>query len=84
MRDGISYSDMELDAIAILKANRGVHLSAKELGIPGVILTSLLYKSNDSRPMADGIIRVEVNVEYYSYRCPDCGYLCSERLYWID
>lgn len=84
MRDGIYYSDMELNAIAILKANRGVHLSAKELGISKVILINLVRKGNDDRPMADGITKVKVNAEQYSYNCFTCGVRCSETLYWID
>ena len=40
----VTYTENEQNAIAILNANRGVHLSAKELGIPTAILTSLMKK----------------------------------------
>ena len=33
----ITYTEKEVEAIATLKAKKGVHLSAKELGIPTAI-----------------------------------------------
>ena len=41
----LTYTEKEVEAIATLSANRGVHLSAKELGIPTAILTSLMKKA---------------------------------------
>lgn len=78
------YTESELSAIAVLKANRGVHLSAKELGIPTIVLTSLMKKAADERPMADGFERVILNKEDYSAVCPECGNKIAHKLYWID
>lgn len=80
----ITYTDGELAAIEILKANRGQHLSAKELGISTAILTSLGKKAVDERPMAEGVERVFVNKEDYNSVCPTCGAKIAHKLYWID
>ena len=80
----LTYTEKELEAIATLNANKGVHLSAKELGIPTAILTSLMKKSVDERPMADGVERVVVNKEDYNAVCSECGAKISHKLYWID
>ena len=80
----LSYTEKEVEAIATLNANRGVHLSAKELGIPTAILTSLMKKASDERPMADGVVRVVVNKEDYNAVCESCGAKISHKLYWID
>ena len=80
----LSYTEKEVEAIATLNANRGVHLSAKELGIPTAILTSLMKKASDERPMADGVERVIVNKEDYNAVCESCGAKISHKLYWID
>ena len=78
------YTESELSAIAVLKANRGVHLSAKELGISNIVLTNLIKKANDERPMAEGVTRVMVNKEDYNAVCSECGAKISHKLYWID
>lgn len=80
----ITYTDGELAAIEILKANRGQHLSAKELGISTAVLTSLGKKATDERPMAEGVERVFVNKEDYNSVCPTCGAKIAHKLYWID
>lgn len=80
----INYSENELAAIEVLKANRGVHLSAKDLGVSTIILTSLFKKANDERPMADGVERVMLNKEDYNATCEVCGSRISHKLYWID
>ena len=80
----LSYTEKDVEAIATLNANRGVHLSAKELGIPTAILTSLMKKAVDERPMADGVERVIVNKEDYNAVCESCGAKISHKLYWID
>ena len=80
----LSYTEKEVEAIATLSANRGVHLSAKELGIPTAILTSLMKKASDERPMAEGVERVIVNKEDYNAVCESCGAKISHKLYWID
>ena len=80
----LSYTEKEVEAIATLNANRGVHLSAKQLGIPTAILTSLMKKAVDERPMADGVERVIVNKEDYNAVCESCGAKISHKLYWID
>ena len=45
----INYTENELAAIEVLKANAGNKLSAKELGIPTAILTSLMRKAVDEK-----------------------------------
>ena len=80
----ITYTEKEVAAIEVLMANRGEHLSAKELGIPTATLGSLIKKANDERPMAEGVTRVFVNKEDYNAVCPTCGNKISHKLYWID
>ena len=80
----ITYTDNEVAAISTLVANRGQHLSAKELGISTAILTSLMKKASDERPMAEGVERVVVNKEDYNAVCESCGAKISHKLYWID
>ena len=80
----INYTEKELAAIEVLVANRGTKLSAKELGIPTAILTSLGTKAKDERPMVEGVERVIVNKEDYNAVCPTCGAKVSHKLYWID
>ena len=80
----VIYTEKEVQAIEILKANRGTKLSAKELGIPTVILSSLVRKGNDERPMKEGFDRVVVNKEDYESVCPTCGNPIKHKLYWID
>lgn len=77
----LSYTDKEKEAIEILKANRGEKLSAKELGISTVILTSLQTKANKF-PEDENV--VVVNKEDYNAVCPTCGAKISHKLYWID
>lgn len=80
----ITYTAKEMEAISILEANRGVKLSAKELGIPTAILTSLQTKANKDLPMGEGFTRVVVNKEDYNAVCSECGGKISHKLYWID
>ena len=80
----LTYTEKEVQAIEILKANRGTKLSAKELGIPTAILSSLVRKGNDERPMKEGFDRVVVNKEDYESVCPTCGNPIKHELYWID
>ena len=80
----INYTENEVAAIKILTANKGQHLSAKELGISTAVLSSLIKKSTDARPMAEGVERVIVNKEDYNAVCPTCGAKISHKLYWID
>ena len=75
------YTEKELAAIEILRANRGVHLSAKELGIANGTLTSLMRKA-EKFPEADGV--VVVNKEDYVAKCPTCGAEIAHKLYWIN
>lgn len=78
------YTEKELAAIEILKANRGEKLSAKDLGIATGTLTSLVTKANNERPMANGVEKVIVHKEDYEAVCPTCGNKISHKLYWID
>lgn len=80
----ITYTENELKAIEVLEANKGEHLSAKELGIATAVLTSLQRKAVDPRPMAEGFVRVVVNKEDYNAICSECGAKISHKLYWID
>ena len=47
------YTEKEMAAIEILRANRGVHLTYKELGIPTAVLTSLISKCLESLEIID-------------------------------
>lgn len=78
------YTEKELAAIEILKANKGEKLSAKDLGIATGTLTSLITKANNERPMANGVEKVMVHKEDYEAICPTCGAKISHKLYWID
>ena len=80
----IKYTDKDLAAIEALKANRGVKLSAKELGFANGTLTSLINKSLDERPFIEGQERVIVNKEKVVNVCPSCGKETPVTLYWID
>ena len=80
----ITYTEKDLAAIEALKANRGVKLSAKELGFANGTLTSLINKSVDERAMKDGQERVIVNKEKVVNVCPTCGKETTVTLYWID
>lgn len=59
----INYTEGELKAIEILKANAGSKKTAAELGISTGTLTSLYKKAHDERPMAEGVERVMLNKE---------------------
>ena len=59
-------------------------MSYKELGVPTAILSSLVKKAADERPMADGLERVIINKEVVSGKCETCGHPFSYNLYWID
>lgn len=78
------YTEGEIAAIKALEANRGNKLSAKELGVSTIVLSSLIKKGNDERPMAEGFTKVVVNKEDYSDVCPTCGKPVQHKLYWID
>lgn len=80
----VSYTEKEMAAIEVLLANKGEHLSAAELGIPTITLTSLIRKASDPRPMAEGFKRVVVNKEDYEAVCPTCGAKIAHKLYWVD
>lgn len=80
----LTYTENELKAIEILKANAGEKLSAKELGIATAVLTSLQKKAVDPRPMADGIERITVYKEDYNAVCSECGAKISHKLYWVE
>lgn len=77
----LTYTDNELAAIEILKANRGEHLSAKQLGISTAVLTSLIKKA-EKFPEAESV--VVVNKEDFNDVCPTCGAKISHKLYWIS
>ena len=77
----LTYTENEMAAIEVLRANRGEHLSAKDLGIATAVLTSLIKKA-EKFPNAEGV--VVVNKEDFNDVCPTCGAKISHKLYWID
>jgi hypothetical protein len=59
----IKYTENELAAIAVLEANANGIDNAKtysELGLTSAVLTSLVKKATDERPMAEGFTRANV------------------------
>lgn len=80
----VTYTEKELAAIAALTANRGVKMTAAELGVPVANLNGLVKKMGDERPMAEGIERVIVNKEKVDHVCSECGAKSQKTLFWID
>lgn len=80
----LKYTEKDLQCIEALKANKGVKLSAKELGFANGTLTSLIVKAGDPRPMVEGQERVIVNKETVHKVCPECGAKSQYNVYWID
>lgn len=80
----LTYTPNELEAIEILRNNAGVKMSAADLGIKTAILTSLVRKFNDERPMTDGSAKVEVFKEDYEAVCPTCGAKIAHKVYWVE
>jgi hypothetical protein len=76
----LQYTEKELEAIEILKANRGTPMSAKDLGITTAILTSLGKKA-DKFPTDENVVRIVKSD--YSAVCPTCGNKISHKLYEI-
>lgn len=62
----LSYTEKEIDAINVLKSNKGAHLTLRELGIAAGTMTSLRRKA---QKVADGELEVKdvepiiINVE---------------------
>lgn len=80
----INYTEKELAAIEVLKANRGQKLKAADLGIATGTLTSIFNKGSDERPMVAGVERVILHKEAVEGVCPTCGKKFSHVLYWVD
>ncbi len=82
----LSYTEKELAAIEALKANRGEHLTLKELGIAAGTMTSIRTKA---KKVADGILEagdievINVNVEEYEDVCPTCGAKHSGKKFYL-
>lgn len=74
------YTEKEMEAIQILRANKGTALSAKELGISTAILTSLGNKA--AKFPEDPNVVVIVKTDYNAV-CPTCGAKISHKLYEI-
>ena len=73
------YTENEVAALEILRANAGTPLSASALGIAPAVLTSLGKKA----------VKVEgqspvINKEDREDVCPTCGHKHSYKVYWID
>ena len=80
----LKYTEKDLQCIKALKANKGVKLSAKELGFANGTFTSLIVKAGDPRPMAEGQERIFVNKETIHKVCSECGNKSKYNVYWID
>ena len=77
------YTEKELAAIEALKANKGTPKTAKELGVLGITLTSIITKANNGKPMAEGLDRVEIEKTVDEGVCPVCGQKFKRTLYSI-
>ena len=76
----LTYTEKELEAIEILKANKGNPMSAKDLGISTAILTSLGKKA-DKFPTDENVVRIVKSD--YAATCPTCGNKIAHKLYEI-
>lgn len=72
------YTENELAAIEKLKANKGTPLSAKELDIPVVVLTSIMKKS---AKFPEDPKAVHIEKTDYDAKCPTCGADIHHKLY---
>lgn len=73
------YTENEVAALEILRANAGTPLSASALGITPAVLTSLgkkAVKFEGQSPVINKEDREDV--------CPTCGHKHSYKVYWID
>ena len=77
----ITYTEKELAAIEALKANRGVKMTAAELGVPVANLNGLVRKMQDERPMAEGVERVIVNKDKVEQ---EVLVKKEQTVFWID
>lgn len=75
----LTYTDNEIAALDVLRANAGSPLSAAELGIQPAVLTSLSKKAVKF-PGQSPVINKEDREEI----CPTCGHKHSFKVYWID
>ena len=75
----LTYTDNEMAALDVLRANAGSPLSAAELGIQPAVLTSLSKKAVKF-PGQSPVINKEDREEI----CPTCGHKHSFKVYWID
>ena len=75
------YTENEMNAISVLKSNRGTPLSAAQLGIKPAVLTSISNKAKKFPESADVVI---INKEDREDVCPTCGAKHSYKVYWID
>ena len=75
----LTYTDNELAALEVLRANAGTPLSAAELGIQPAVLTSLSKKAVKFEGQSPVI-----NKEDREDICPTCGHKHSYKVYWID
>ena len=73
------YTENELAALEILKANRGTPLSAAQLGIKPAVLTSISKKA-DKFP-GEGVV---IHKDDREDVCPQCGSKHSYKVYFID
>ena len=76
----VTYTENELKAIKALEGAKAP-ATAKELGVTTAVLESLIKKSIDPRPMAEGFERAMVVKSKDEGRCPTCGEPYSHTLY---
>ena len=77
----VTYTEKELAAIEALKANRGVKMTAAELGVPVANLNGLVRKMQDERPMAEGVERAIVHKDKVEQ---EVLVKKEQTVFWID
>lgn len=75
------YTENELAAIDVLRANRGTPMSAAQLGVKPAVLTSISKKA-EKFAGSDGVI--VIHKEDREDVCPTCGSKHSYKVYFID
>ena len=75
----LKYTDNELAALEVLKANRGTPLSAAQLGIKTAVLTYISKKFVNFPESG-----VEIHKEDREDVCKTCGAKHAYKVYWID
>ena len=77
----VTYTEKEMDALEKLFENRGMPLSAKELGVHPAVLTSIYNKGKRYAGHPDAVI---ICRQDYVGTCECCGAKLAHKEYWID